>query len=152
MENTLLPPAPLVEQYSETVSANETVAPQERTEIMETVRQWVKNDHDMNLLKQELTRRREIQRKLTAKLVEVMRENEMEEGDIRYVQETKKKTISKKGLIPILFRFYKGDTAKAAELTQFIYDNRETVVQEKIKPVVAKKEKSSSTVVVSEGL
>jgi hypothetical protein len=146
MENPLFPPAPLVEQ-TETETANESVAPQERTEIMETVRQWVKNDHDMNLLKQELTRRREIQRKLTAKLVEVMRENEMEEGDIRYVQETKKKTISKKGLIPILFRFYKGDTAKAAELTQYIYDNRETVVQEKIKPVIAKKEKSSSTIV-----
>jgi hypothetical protein len=146
MENPLLPPTPLIEQ-TETEPAKESVAPQERTEIMETVRQWVKNDHDMNLLKQELTRRREIQRRLTAKLVEVMRENEMEEGDIRYVQETKKKTISKKGLIPILFRFYKGDTAKAAELTQYIYDNRETVVQEKIKPVVVKKEKSSSTVV-----
>ena len=146
MENSLLPPAPLVEQ-TETEPVKESVAPQERTEIMETVRQWVKNDHDMNLLKQELTRRREIQRSLTAKLVEVMRENEMEEGDIRYVQETKKKTISKKGLIPILFRFYKGDTAKAAELTQYIYDNRETVVQEKIKPVIAKKEKSSLPVV-----
>ena len=146
MENPLLPPAPLVEQ-TETETAKESVAPQERTEIMETVRQWVKNDHDMNLLKQELTRRREIQRRLTAKLVEVMRENEMEEGDIRYVQETKKKTISKKGLIPILFRFYKGDTAKAAELTQYIYDNRETVVQEKIKPVITKKEKSSLPVV-----
>jgi hypothetical protein len=146
MENPLLPLAPLVEQ-TETEPAKESVAPQERTGIMETVRQWVKNDHDMNLLKQELTRRREIHRRLTAKLVEVMRENEMEEGDIRYVQETKKKTISKKGLIPILFRFYKGDTAKAAELTQYIYDNRETVVQEKIKPVIAKKEKSSSTIV-----
>ena len=146
MEIPLLPPAPLVEQ-TETEPVKESVAPQERTEIMETVRQWVKNDHDMNLLKQELTRRREIQRRLTAKLVEVMRENEMEEGDIRYVQETKKKTISKKGLIPILFRFYKGDTAKAAELTQYIYDNRETVVQEKIKPVISKKEKSSSTVI-----
>jgi len=146
MENPLLPPAPLMEQ-TETEPVKESVAPQERTEIMETVRQWVKNDHDMNLLKKELTRRREIQRRLTAKLVEVMRENEMEEGDIRYVQETKKKTISKKGLIPILFRFYKGDTAKAAELTQYIYDNRETVVQEKIKPVISKKEKSSSTVV-----
>jgi len=64
-----------------------------------------------------------------------MRENEMEESDIRYVQETRKKSISKKGLIPILFRFYKGDSTKAEELSQYIYDNRETVVQEKIKPM-----------------
>jgi len=106
----------------------------ERDILVQTIRQWIQNDRDMNLLKQELARRREAQKTITGKLVELMRENEMEEADIMYVQETKKKTISKKGLVPILFRFYKGDTAKAAELTQFIYDNRETVVTEKIKP------------------
>ena len=106
----------------------------ERDTFVQTIRQWVQNDRDMNLLKQELAKRRESQKKITAKLVELMRENEMEEADIMYVQETKKKSISKKGLIPILYRFYKGDSTKAAELTQFIYDNRETVVQEKIKP------------------
>jgi hypothetical protein len=106
----------------------------ERDRLVHIIRQWVQNDHDMNLLKQELAKRREKQKKLTGTLVEIMRENEMEEADIMYVQETKKKSISKKSLIPILFRFYKGDTAKAAELSQYIYDNRETVVQEKIKP------------------
>jgi hypothetical protein len=106
----------------------------QRGTLVQTIRQWVQNDRDMNLLKKELAKRRETQKNITGKLVELMRENEMEEDDIMYVQETKKKSISKKGLIPILFRFYKGDTAKAAELTQYIYDNRETVVTEKIKP------------------
>ena len=45
-----------------------------------------------------------------------------------------------------------GILANSTYPAQFIYDNRETVVQEKIKPVVAKKEKNSSTVVVSGGL
>ena len=107
----------------------------ERDILIQMIREWVRNDHDMNLLKVELARRRETQKSITAKLVEAMRENEMEEGDIRYVQETRKKSISKKSLIPILFRFYKGDSTKAEELSQYIYDNRETVVQEKIKPM-----------------
>ena len=124
-------PQPLIEEKQE---LNETSEDDERGILVQTIRQWIQNDRDMNLLKQELTKRREAQKTITAKLVELMRENEMEEADIMYVQETKKKTISKKSLIPILFRFYKGDTAKAAELTQYIYDNRETVVQEKIKP------------------
>lgn len=107
----------------------------ERDILIQMIREWVRNDHDMNLLKVELTKRRETQKSITAKLVEAMRENEMEESDIRYVQETRKKSISKKSLIPILFRFYKGDSTKAEELSQYIYDNRETVVQEKIKPM-----------------
>jgi hypothetical protein len=123
------------EMLTETMKNEETsMEMDERGILVQTIRQWIQNDRDMNLLKQELTKRREAQKTITAKLVELMRENEMEEADIMYVQETKKKTISKKSLIPILFRFYKGDTAKAAELTQYIYDNRETVVQEKIKP------------------
>ena len=105
----------------------------EKDILIQTIRQWVQNDRDMKLLSKELTKRRETQKNITAKLIELMRENEMDESDIMYVQESKKKTISKKGLVPILFRFYKGDTAKAAELTQYIYDNRETVVTEKIK-------------------
>jgi hypothetical protein len=121
---------PLMEETLESGSSDDG----ERGTLVQTIRQWVQNDRDMNLLKKELAKRREAQKTITGKLVELMRENEMEEADIMYVQETKKKTISKKGLIPILFRFYKGDTAKAAELTQYIYDNRETVVTEKIKP------------------
>ena len=117
-----------------TVHVENTTETNDRETLIQTIRKWVQNDRDMNLLKQELAKRREAQKTITGKLVELMRENDMEEADIMYVQETKKKSISKKGLIPILYRFYKGDSSKAAELTQFIYDNRETVIQEKIKP------------------
>jgi len=122
------------EMMTEHTKNEETTDDEQRDTLVQTIRQWVQNDRDMNLLKKELAKRREAQKTITGKLIELMRENEMEEADIMYVQETKKKSISKKGLIPILFRYYKGDTAKAAELTQYIYDNRETVVQEKIKP------------------
>lgn len=123
------------DRNTENTTTDETIMNTDEREILiQTIRQWVQNDRDMSLLKQELAKRREAQKTITGKLVELMRENEMEEADIMYVQETKKKNISKKSLVPILYRFYKGDTVKAAELTQYIYDNRETVVQEKIKP------------------
>ena len=100
--------------------------------LIQTIKQWVKNDRDMNALKKELAKRREEQKKITQTLISIMREQELPEADIAYVQKTQKKSISKKSIFPILTRYYKGDATKVAELSQFIFDNRETVIQEKI--------------------
>lgn len=111
----------------------------DKEKITHIIGLWIKNDGEMNQLKRELARRRETQKKLTGSLVSFMRENEMDDADIKYVQEMKKKTISKKGLLPILQRFFKGDAVKAAELSEYIYNNRETVIQETVKPVAIAK-------------
>ena len=104
----------------------------ERELLIQTIKQWVKNDRDMTALKKELKKRQDEQKKITQTLISIMRENDLPEADIAYVQKTQKKSISKKSIVPILTRYYKGDTNKVSELAQFIFDNRETVVQEKI--------------------
>jgi len=101
-------------------------------ELIQIIRQWMKNDRDMTALKKELAKRRAEQNVINAKLIGIMREQELPEADIAYVQKTQKKAISKKSIVPILTRYYKGDVAKVSELAQFIFDNRETVIQEKI--------------------
>ena len=101
-------------------------------ELVQIIRQWMKNDRDMTALKKELAKRRAEQNVINAKLIGIMREQELPEADIAYVQKTQKRAISKKSIVPILTRYYKGDAAKVSELSQFIFDNRETVIQEKI--------------------
>lgn len=101
-------------------------------ELIQIIRQWMKNDRDMTALKKELAKRRAEQNVINAKLIGFMREQELPEADIAYVQKTQKRAISKKSIVPILTRYYKGDVAKVSELAQFIFDNRETVIQEKI--------------------
>ena len=101
-------------------------------ELVQIIRQWMKNDRDMAALKKELAKRRAEQNLINSKLIGIMRDQELPEADIAYVQKTQKRAISKKSIVPILTRYYKGDAAKVSELSQFIFDNRETVIQEKI--------------------
>ena len=101
-------------------------------ELVQIIRQWMKNDRDMAALKKELAKRRAEQNLINSKLIGIMRDQELPEADIAYVQKTQKRVISKKSIVPILTRYYKGDAAKVSELSQFIFDNRETVIQEKI--------------------
>jgi hypothetical protein len=98
-------------------------------ELVQIIRQWMKNDRDMTALKKELAKRRAEQNVINGKLIGIMRDQELPDA---YVQKTQKRAISKKSIVPILTRYYKGDAAKVSELSQFIFDNRETVIQEKI--------------------
>jgi len=49
-----------------------------------------------------------------------------------YSKKNVKKPITKKNLLSILSKFYKGDISKANEVNEFIIDNREEVVVESI--------------------
>lgn len=123
---------------------NPPTPPQQKETLVQAIKQWVKNDRDMALLRKEIKKRQDEQKKITQSLISIMREQDLPEADIAYVQKTQKKSISKKSIVPILTRYYKGDATKVAELSQFIFDNRETVIQEKIqlkKPTKIEKEK-----------
>ena len=69
--------------------------------------------------------------------MDVMKTNEIDEfninnGKLTYLNKTVKKPITKKNLLEILSKFYKGDTEQAIEINQFILDNREDVVIERL--------------------
>jgi hypothetical protein len=66
-----------------------------------------------------------------------MRENEIDcfdinDGQIIYSKKNVKKAITKKILLDILSKYYKGNLDKAEELQSFILENREEVVRETI--------------------
>lgn len=108
-----------------------------KEKLIKTIQEWVKLDNEIRKLKKEASIRKTEQDKITKILMNTMKTNEIDEFNISndkitYLNKTVKKPINKKNLLEILSKFYKGNNEKVSELNQFILDNREDVVVEKL--------------------
>jgi hypothetical protein len=108
-----------------------------KEQLIKTIQEWVRLDNEIRKLKSEEKSRKENQKNLSLKLMDLMKSNEIDEVDINngklmYSKKNVKKPITKKGLLSILSKFYKGDIAKATEINDFIVENREEVTIESI--------------------
>ena len=79
----------------------------------------------------------EQKKELSKVLIEIMKTNEIDcvdikDGQLCYVQQNVKKPITKKNLLTILSKYYKGDIEKATNITEYISSNREETVRESI--------------------
>ena len=108
-----------------------------KQELITTIKSWVKLDNDIRSLKKEQTARNNEKKKLTQSLIEIMKTNEIDCVDIKdrqisKLQQNVKKPITKKNLLSILSKYYKGDIEKATNITEYISTNREEVIKETI--------------------
>ena len=108
-----------------------------KEKLIMTIQDWVKLDNEIRKLKKEASLRKSEQDKITKSLMYTMKTNEIDEfnisnGKITYLNKTVKKPINKKNLLEIMSKFYQGNNEKVRELNQFILDNREDVVVEKL--------------------
>jgi hypothetical protein len=111
--------------------------------LIKTIKEWVRLDNDIRKLKTEEKLRNDEKKKVSNTLMEIMKKNEIDEFDINdgkicYSRKSIKKPITKKILLDVLSKFFKGDTLKASELNEFIIDNREEVVKETISRKISK--------------
>jgi hypothetical protein len=105
--------------------------------LIKTIREWVKLDNEIRALKKEQTMRNNDKKELSSTLMNIMKDNEIDcvdikDGQLCYTQKTVKKPITKKNLMSILSKYYKGDIEKANTMTEFISTNREETIQENI--------------------
>ena len=105
-------------------------------QLKQTIREWVKFDNEIRALNKEIASRRAEKKEISKRLIEVMRENQMDifdikDGQIMYVKKNKKKPVTQKQLLT-LFTTYYNDSKKAEEMHNYIMDNREEVVEETI--------------------
>jgi hypothetical protein len=108
-----------------------------KEQLIKTIKEWVKLDNDIRKLQKELKQRKAEKAKTSTTLMETMKENEIDcfdinNGQICYNKKSVKKPITKKILMDILSKYYKGDTLKASEVNNFILDNREETIKESI--------------------
>jgi hypothetical protein len=110
---------------------------QSKDQLIKTITEWVKIDNEIRQLKKEENIRKTDQKKISQQLIEIMRENEIDEvdlnnGKLMYTKKNVKKPITKKILLNILSNFYEGDINKALKVNNFIMDNREEIIVETI--------------------
>jgi len=111
--------------------------------LIKTIKDWVRLDNDIRKLKKEEKQRNEEKKNVSKQLMDIMKKNEIDEFDINdgkicYTKKNIKKPITKKVLMDVLSKYFKGDTLKASELNEFIIDNREEVVKETISRKITK--------------
>ena len=108
-----------------------------KEQLVKAIREWVKLDNDMKVLKTEMSKRKKEKDLLSVRLIETMKQNQIDEFDINdgrimYNKKTVKKPITKKMLLSILTTYYNEDGEKAVEVNNYILDHREEVIKETI--------------------
>lgn len=111
--------------------------------LIQNIKEWVKLDNEIKAFKKEERKRNEEKKKLSSILIDLMKTNEIDcvdlkDGQLCYTQKTIKKPITKKVLLDILAKYFKGDIEKAENINEFILDNREEVVKESITRKITK--------------
>lgn len=105
--------------------------------LVKTIKDWVKLDNEIRSLKKEQNIRTTEKKELSNTLIELMKSNDIDcvdikDGQLCYTQHSVKKPITKKTLLSILSKYFKGDIETASNVTEFITDNREEVVKESL--------------------
>lgn len=120
-------------------SDDEPISPSLKTkdQLIEKIKEWVKIDNDIRVLQKEINKRRLDKKKVSTELMEVMRTNDIDafdikDGQIIYDKRNAKKPITKSALLSILSSYFNGDVLKANEINNYILENREEVVKERI--------------------
>jgi hypothetical protein len=108
-----------------------------KEQLIKTIKDWVKLDNDIKKLQKELAQRKADKKKLSVSLLETMKKNDIDcfdinNGQICYNKKNIKKPITKKILMELLSKYYKGDILKANDLNNFILENREETIKESI--------------------
>lgn len=108
-----------------------------KEQLVQIIKQWVKLDNETRVIQKELKLRKTEKQKISAALIETMRNNEIDcfdikDGQIIYSKKNVKKPITQKSLLSILSQYFINDPVKANDVNDFILNSREEVVKEEI--------------------
>ena len=112
-----------------------------KAELVQLIKDWITTDNEIRELNKQAKQRKDKLKKVSQNLINTMKENEIDEfnvkdGKIMYSKTNVKKPITKKNLMSILSKYYNGDISQAIEMNNFILENREEVVKESIKRTI----------------
>lgn len=116
---------------------------QNKEELVNNIKEWLKIDNDVVKLKKEIRTKNEEKKKITDLLMKIMKTNEIDCFDINggalvYKKNVIKKPINAKMLLNNLKNYYKDTPDMAEILSKYILENREEQVKETIKRKVNK--------------
>lgn len=108
-----------------------------KEELKEAIREWILLDNEIKTLQTEMKSRKEKKKYLSDKLVNIMRDNEIDcfnvnDGKLIYSQTKVKSSINKNYLLATINKLIE-DEEKAEEMTKYILENRDIKIKESIK-------------------
>jgi len=114
-----------------------------KEELVEHIKEWIQIDNEIKMLQKEIKERRNRKKELSASLLDIMKDNEIDcfdinDGKLLYNQTKVRSSLSKKHLVSCLLQYFDNDKEQAIELSQHILNSREVKVKETIKRKVDK--------------
>lgn len=114
-----------------------------KEQLIQTVKEWVRLDNEIRHLQKEISNRRQEKKDINVQLMNTMKSNDIDcfdlnDGQICYTKKNVKKPINNKVLLEILTKYYKGDLNQAADINNFIKENRIEVTKENITRKISK--------------
>jgi hypothetical protein len=115
-----------------------------KDQIKDHLRQWIRVENEISALSSEIKKRKLIHQQLSASLLEVMRKNDIDcfditNGKIVYSKVKHRAPLNNGQLRTALATYYKDDTEKANNLTEFLLSSRVEKTRESIKMKIQKK-------------
>ena len=114
-----------------------------KEELIKLIKEWMSIDNEIRDFNKQLRTSKQNLKKTTDDLMKMMKDNEIDQFDVKggklvFSKTSVKKPITKKSLLSSLSKFYKGDISQAIEMNNFIMSNREETVKESIRRSVVK--------------
>jgi len=114
-----------------------------KTQLIQIVKEWVRIDNEIRQLQKEISIRRQDKKLMNEQLMETMKTNDIDcfdlnDGKICYTKKNIKKPINNKILLDILTKYYNGDISQASEINNFINNNRIEVTKENLTRKISK--------------
>ena len=134
---------PIVPDSASVVALAPTPPNITKDQLKEYLRQWVRVENEIGTLSAEIKKRKLIHQQLSASLLNVMRQNEIDcfdlaNGRIVYSKTKIKAPLNNGQLKSALTTYYKDDADKAANLTEFLLSSRVEKTRESIKMKIPK--------------
>jgi hypothetical protein len=114
-----------------------------KEQVKEYLRQWIRVENEISTLSVEIKKRKLVHQQLSISLLDVMRKNDIDcfditNGKIVYSKVKHRAPLNNGQLRSALTTYYKDDTEKANNLTEFLLSSRVEKTRESIKMKIPK--------------
>lgn len=105
-----------------------------KEQLVHAVKKWIDLDNEIREISKTTREKREEKKQVSVKLMEMMKNNDLDcldinDGKICYKKSKSKKPLNKENLLKILQQYFKS-TDKSIDAAEFILNNREVVDKE----------------------
>ena len=106
--------------------------------VVNDVKKWIELDRDIRDLQRKIKERRIMKKALTEKIVNIMRDNDIDifntkDGKIVYTQTKQKAPITKKHLLTCLDVLFEGDSSEKDKISDYILNTRSVKILDNLK-------------------